>query len=225
MNFLAMYSIYVEDFMMSDVKFVYHKMTYEDLKQLLLDNKSIYRFPLVDNANSRILLGSIQRLQLVVLIERQVGKERRLLETMKRVRDVQEKAKQATLQMENEKPRENIEVLIVRSPSNVSIGKVSLVLKSYRDFGELFQKPVRPLPTYTNKYVKKGATNPFLSINFGSSPYSTITAEDKHLKANFENFLRSTSLEETSTILPKSGKKIRIIPKRTPSIKKVFNRF
>lgn len=122
--FIAMYSIYVEDFMVRDVKFVYHKVTYEQLKTLLLENKSIYRFPLVDNANSRILLGSIQRLQLVGLIERQVGRERRVFEAMKRLRDVQEKAKQATLKLGSERSNENKEVLVVRSPSNVSIGKV-----------------------------------------------------------------------------------------------------
>lgn len=121
--FVAMYSIYAEDFMVGDVKFVYHKMSYETLKQLLLDNKNLHRFPLVDNANSRILLGSIQRLQLVGLIERQVGRERRLLEATKRMRDVQQKAKQSVLNLETEKSS-NHEVLIVRSPSNISIGQV-----------------------------------------------------------------------------------------------------
>lgn len=120
--------------MVRDVKFVYHKMTYEQLKQLLIDNKRIYRFPLVDNMNSRILLGSIQRLQLVGLIERQVGRERRLFEAMQRMRDVQEKAKQATLKLNSETPKQKGEVLIVRTPSNVSIGKVKFVYFSLQKF-------------------------------------------------------------------------------------------
>lgn len=223
--FVAMYSIYVEDFMVCDVKFVYHKMTYEQLKQLLLENKGIYRFPLVDNANSRVLLGSIQRLQLVGLIERQVGSERRVFEAMKRLREVQEKAKQATLKLGHEKPGEKKEVLVVRSPSNVSIGKVELFFKSH--LGKRFQryylqKPVKSLPTYTNKYVKKGATNPFLSTNLGTSPYSTITASDKHLKLSFEDYLRG---DETTELLSKNSKKIRIIPRRSPSPQKVPNPF
>lgn len=124
-----MYSIFVEDFMVHDVKFVYHKMTYEQLKQLLLDNKNLHRFPLVDNATNRILLGSIQRAQLVALIERQVGREKRLLEATRRMRDVQEKAKQAVLKLENDTGGENVEVLVVRSPSSVSLGKVGGFLR------------------------------------------------------------------------------------------------
>lgn len=121
----AMYSIYAEDFMVRDVKFVYHKMTYEQLKQLLLDNRNIHRFPLVDNTNSRILLGSIQRPQLVGLIERQVGRERRLFEATKRMMNVQEQAKQAVLKHDNGAKSEPKEVLVVRTPSDVSLAKVS----------------------------------------------------------------------------------------------------
>lgn len=160
-----MYSIYAEDFMVCDVKFVYHKMSYEELKQLLLDNKDIYRFPLVDNTNSRILLGSIQRLQLVVLIERQVGSERRHFEAMKRMRDVHEKAKQATLKLENEKPVETTKVLIVRSPSNVSIGKVNYVEGFVRKFnrkiletGKVFtdvHQQIREKRCYQSVFVNK----------------------------------------------------------------------
>lgn len=67
---------------------------------------------------------------------------------------------------------------------------------------------------YTNKYAKKGATNPFLSMNLGTySPYATITSGDKKLKASFESFM---SNEETP-MLSRSGKKIRIVPRRSPS--------
>lgn len=149
-----MYSIYVEDFMVRDVKFVYHKMTYEQLKQLLLENKNIYRFPLVDNANSRILLGSIQRLQLVELIERQIGRERRLFEAMKKMKDVQEKAKQATLKLENQSSNDSTEVLIVRSPSNVSIGKVSFVIMLLKKFNNHFVEASK-IFTYIHKQIRE----------------------------------------------------------------------
>ncbi|XP_015836329.1 chloride channel protein 2 [Tribolium castaneum] len=76
----AIYSVYVEDFMITDVKYIYHGMPFEQLKNLLKDNKKIKSFPLVNNPVRLILLGSIQRLQLIELIERQVGKHRRLQE-------------------------------------------------------------------------------------------------------------------------------------------------
>lgn len=123
----AMYSIYVEDFMVRDVKFVYHKMTCGQLKQLLLDNKSLHRFPLVDNADSKILLGSVQRVQLVNLIERQVGTESRLLEATRRMREVQERAKEAVFRTDHKRKGDSpsSEVLVVRSPSRVSLAMVS----------------------------------------------------------------------------------------------------
>lgn len=73
-----MYSVYVEDFMVKDVKFIYNKITYEKLKEVLLECKNLVRFPLVDSPNKRILVGSITRLQLIRLIERHIGRKRRI---------------------------------------------------------------------------------------------------------------------------------------------------
>lgn len=64
--------------MVRDVKYIYCKMTYNELKRVLLDSKHLSRFPLVDNPESMVLLGSIQRMQLIKLIQRHVGRERRL---------------------------------------------------------------------------------------------------------------------------------------------------
>jgi chloride channel 2 len=72
--------VYVEDFMVTDVKYIYHGMPFEDLKNLLKDNKKIQSFPLVNNPVRLILLGSIPRMELIELLERQVGRERRLQE-------------------------------------------------------------------------------------------------------------------------------------------------
>jgi chloride channel 2 len=76
----AIYSVYVEDFMVTDVKYIYHGMPFEDLKNLLKENKKIQSFPLVNNPVRLILLGSIPRMELIELLERQVGRERRLQE-------------------------------------------------------------------------------------------------------------------------------------------------
>lgn len=73
-----MYSVYVEDFMTRDVKCIYEGMTYEQLKAMLKENKRLKSFPLVDNPDNMVLLGSIQRMHLIELIEQHIGRERRL---------------------------------------------------------------------------------------------------------------------------------------------------
>lgn len=98
-----MYSIYVEDFMVKDVKFIYHKMTYEQLKNLLLEAKTLVRFPLVDNPKRRILLGSVSRLQLIKLIEQQIGRKRRMQVATMRVKAAQAKAREDALRDELDK--------------------------------------------------------------------------------------------------------------------------
>lgn len=117
-----MYSIYVEDFMVREVVFIYHKMTYEELKQVLLDNRKMTRFPLVDNPKSRILLGSIQRMQLIKLIEKQVGRQRRLQEAKRRVEQAEEERKAHTLP--------SSDVLVVRPPGKSPVEKVICVVAS-----------------------------------------------------------------------------------------------
>ena len=53
-------------------------MTYNELKATLKRNKSLKVLPLVASSEQMILLGSIQRRELVTAIERQVGMDRRL---------------------------------------------------------------------------------------------------------------------------------------------------
>ncbi|VVD05988.1 unnamed protein product [Leptidea sinapis] len=53
-------------------------MTYQQLKDILKENKAIKSFPLVDRPASMVLLGSIHRWELVKVIEQQVGRSRRL---------------------------------------------------------------------------------------------------------------------------------------------------
>ena len=74
----AAYNIFVEDFMNFDVKYIYYGMTYNELKDTLKDDKSLKVFPLVDSTEQMVLLGSIQKRELVGAIEEQIGMDRRL---------------------------------------------------------------------------------------------------------------------------------------------------
>lgn len=127
-----MYSIYVEDFMIRDVVFIYHKMTYEEIKQILLDNRKLTRFPLVDNPKNRILLGSIQRMQLIKLLEKQVGRGRRLQEAERRIKEAERKMREAE-DMQNERKFHTLptsDVLVVRPPGKSPVEKVICVVAS-----------------------------------------------------------------------------------------------
>lgn len=75
---VGMYNVYVEDFMVRDVKYIWHGISYQKLKDILKENRKLRGFPLVDKPDSMILLGSIQRLALIKLIEKHIGRERRL---------------------------------------------------------------------------------------------------------------------------------------------------
>ncbi|CAH0549330.1 unnamed protein product [Brassicogethes aeneus] len=74
----AIYKTYVEDFMISDTKYLYLGMSYRELKHLLKDCRKIKHFPIVDNSHNMILLGSISRNQLIALLENQIGRKRRM---------------------------------------------------------------------------------------------------------------------------------------------------
>lgn len=43
-----MYNIYVEDFMIREVKFIWQNMTYHELKAVLRENRRLRVFPLVE---------------------------------------------------------------------------------------------------------------------------------------------------------------------------------
>ncbi|XP_035849289.1 chloride channel protein 1-like isoform X2 [Sander lucioperca] len=75
---MSQYNIFVEDIMVRKVKFISSQSTYREV-QLLLDSSSLSSIPLVDSKDSMILLGSIDRLELLALCDWWVSPERRLL--------------------------------------------------------------------------------------------------------------------------------------------------
>jgi len=72
------YSIFVEDFMVRNIKCIWSGMSYKELKQSVKEGRKVRSFPLVDNPTNMVLLGSIQRTEIINLIEQHIGRERRL---------------------------------------------------------------------------------------------------------------------------------------------------
>ncbi|XP_071538119.1 chloride channel protein 2-like isoform X3 [Panulirus ornatus] len=78
------YNIYVEDVMVRDVKFIYYGVTYTELKRILKENRKLKYLPLVDKPESMILLGSVQRIELVRILVDQISSEKRRKEATRR---------------------------------------------------------------------------------------------------------------------------------------------
>nr|XP_055191167.1 chloride channel protein 1 [Nyctereutes procyonoides] len=76
-NQLSKFTIFVEDIMVRDVKFVSATCTYGELRTLL-QTTTVKTLPLVDSKDSMILLGSVERSELQSLLQRHLGPERRL---------------------------------------------------------------------------------------------------------------------------------------------------
>ncbi|KAL4616749.1 chloride channel protein 1 [Arapaima gigas] len=72
------YNIFVEDIMVRKVKFLSSQSTYRELKNLL-QSTSLKTIPLVDSKESMILLGSIERPELLAISEWWLSAERRVL--------------------------------------------------------------------------------------------------------------------------------------------------
>lgn len=77
--------------MIRNVKYIWNGMTYKELKTILQENRNLRGFPLVDKPDSMILLGSMQRLELRRLIEKQIGRERRLQVVAKWQKEAQQR--------------------------------------------------------------------------------------------------------------------------------------
>lgn len=74
----GLYKKCVEDFMVRDVKHIWQGISYQKLKEVLRKNKKLRSLPLVESPENLILLGSVQRQELVKLIEQQIGREKRM---------------------------------------------------------------------------------------------------------------------------------------------------
>uniref|UniRef100_A0A8C3P089 Chloride voltage-gated channel 2 n=1 Tax=Cyanoderma ruficeps TaxID=181631 RepID=A0A8C3P089_9PASS len=78
------YNVRVEDIMLRDIRYVTLNCKYRDLQQVLHSTK-MKNLPLVESAESMILLGSIERTQVGALLSSQLSPQRRLLTLRQKV--------------------------------------------------------------------------------------------------------------------------------------------
>lgn len=170
------HGVYVEDIMVREIIYVWQGVTYRDLRQILKLNKRLQSFPLVDSPESMILLGSITRIELLMLINNHLGRKRRLREVAKQL-PIDDSSRKST-------PREQ------RKTSRFQVIPVA---------GSGRPSPKGsppPSPTFTPKSPKKSILKPSPM----QSPYSTITSQDSRLRQAFEAvFKKSLTLQDANS--------------------------
>ncbi|XP_074040499.1 chloride channel protein 2 isoform X2 [Leptinotarsa decemlineata] len=189
----GMYNVHVENFMVRDVKYIFYTMSYNQLKTLLKENRRLQSFPLVDSPESMVLLGSIQRLQLIQLIEKHIGKERRLQVAAIRQREAEEKAIEEALKRAEERTK--------RRPSRFQVVPAPDMLQRQSSENNLDQptynpvfgsQPKKSILKKTNSFTLKGFT-PFVTTSPGSTPYTTVTGAESRIRSAFEAIFRKSA--------------------------------
>ncbi|XP_023289163.1 chloride channel protein 2 isoform X2 [Orussus abietinus] len=200
----GMYNVYVEDFMVRNVKYIWHGITYQILKEILKENRKLRGFPLVDNPDSMILLGSIQRLELIKLIEKHIGRERRLQVAQKWQKEAEERAREEMEKQLREQER-------TRRPSRFEVIPAPDILKMQRQsVGDLSISPIngggsdhhtyhtpvfgsqpkKSILKKTNSFTLKGFS-PLVSP--AVTPYTTVTGAESRIRLAFEAIFRKSA--------------------------------
>uniref|UniRef100_A0A0K0FLK6 Chloride channel protein n=1 Tax=Strongyloides venezuelensis TaxID=75913 RepID=A0A0K0FLK6_STRVS len=81
-----LHMISAEHIMVSPVEFLPRKVTYEQIKDILIKLNRVRAFPIVDNKENMILLGSVSRRSLLELLNSVVGEEARKKEAERRIK-------------------------------------------------------------------------------------------------------------------------------------------
>ncbi|XP_053619314.1 chloride channel protein 2 isoform X2 [Plodia interpunctella] len=199
-----MYDICVEDFMVRDVKYIWNRMTFQQLKDLLKENKAIKSFPLVDSPASMVLLGSIHRWELVRVIERQVGRERRLQIAARWQREAE--ARRRTEEARKRRPS-RFEVTPAPDMLQAPGGMVRGTSLTSKEPGGLLPSPgqlFRPksILKKTNSFtLSRGLASPTTNAPLSPQPsvYTTVTGAETRIRAAFEAiFKRSSMLQDVN---------------------------
>lgn len=100
---IGMYSIYVETFTNKTVVYIWNGITYGEVKDVLRDYKGLRTIPLVDSSANMILLGSVDRGELIRVLDNQVGPMRRLEDAQRRkIEEEQDRRRRQRLKEEQE---------------------------------------------------------------------------------------------------------------------------
>lgn len=205
----GMYNIFVEDFMVQDVKCIWQSISYQSLKAILKQNKHLRSLPLVDTPESMILLGSVQRHELIKMIDKHIGREKRLEVAAKWQKEAEEKARERyeSFQLEHEDRSRSrrssrfdvmpsTDVNRLREVANNEMLPPQAKKAAESQHPSLGFVPRKSILKKTNSFNLRGFT-PVTSSSPTNTPYSTITAAENRLRSAFDIiFRKSTTLQD-----------------------------
>ncbi|KAH8312287.1 hypothetical protein KR044_010084 [Drosophila immigrans] len=199
----GMYSIFVEDFMVRDVKYIWHGISYQKLKEVLKINKTLRSLPLVDSPENMILLGSVQRYELIKIIEKHIGREKRMEVAQKWQKEAEERA------LEEEKKKQEAEQR-QRRPSRFEVLPAPDILSLRQIANDEMLPPKKRAETLHSSLTPRKSilkkTNSFNLKTYAPAsqhspsitPYTTITGNSEfRIRSAFEAiFKKSTTLQD-----------------------------
>eukprot|EP00095_Tigriopus_kingsejongensis_P012757 snap_masked-scaffold30_size591359-processed-gene-2.10 protein:Tk12757 transcript:snap_masked-scaffold30_size591359-processed-gene-2.10-mRNA-1 annotation:"chloride channel protein 2 isoform x2" len=99
------YNLTVDDFMLRKIQYIWYGMNYKELRALLKLNRKLKGFPLVDKPDSMILVGSVQRTELIASIEGNIAKDKRMKVAALRYGDQLKKWRSSALKRKDDEHR------------------------------------------------------------------------------------------------------------------------
>lgn len=202
----GMYNIFVEDFMVKDVKCIWQSITYQSLKTILKQNKHLRSLPLVDSPDNMILLGSVQRFELIKMIDKHIGREKRLEVAAKWQKEAEEKAREEYERRQKEyeernKSRRSSRFEVIPAPdvnqlreiaNNEMLPPQAKKAKETLHHPNAGSFPRKSILKKTNSFNLRGFA-PAISTSPSNTPYSTITAAESRLRTAFDIIFRKSA--------------------------------
>ncbi|XKL60131.1 hypothetical protein PGB90_001147 [Kerria lacca] len=215
----SIHTVYVEDFMLREVIFIWKNMSYKDLKRILKENKRLRVFPLVENPESMILLGSVQRLELIKLIEDHVGRERRVQVVTKWQKEAQERLEELERRRRQETKRPSrFEVTPALDLLKIKQHSSSDLLHN-KETASFERQPKKSILKKTNSFNLRSFPN--LTNSIVATPYSTVTGAESRIRLAFETiFHKSANLQDANPDLEMNATNISDKPSPSPTVYK-----
>lgn len=222
----GMYNFTVEDFMVRDVKYIWQGITYQELKEILKRNKQLRSLPLVDNPDTMILLGSVQRFDLIKMIDKHIGREKRLEMAVRRKKEAEEREEQERIKKMQDERRRPSRFEVVPAPDIIKLRQIAnnemLTPQAKKETSQSQQftpvfgtQPKKSILKKTNSFTMKGFSplSPHSPVN---TPYTTITGAESRIRSAFDIiFRKSATLQDVQNNDPELGSKSSM---QTPSI-------
>lgn len=187
--------------MLREVKFIWKSMSYQTLKEILKQNKQLRSLPLVDTPDNMILLGSVQRYELIKMIDRHIGKEKRLEVAAKWKKEAEEREELERIRrMQEESTRRPSRFEVVPAPDIIKLREIAnnemLTPQAKKEisFTPVFgSQPKKSILKKTNSFTMKGFSPLSSAHSPVNTPYSTITGAESRIRSAFDIIFRKSA--------------------------------